>query len=197
MDASAEKAADALPDNWTWERFIVVDAGNGEIALHSKIHNKFIRMNSDGNMDASAEKDVDALPDNWTWERFKLVDAGNGDIALHCAIHNKFIRMNADGNMDVSAEKAADALPPADQWTWERFTPVIVDLFPPTPAPTAPPTPAPTPAPGTLPIGAEVALHSSIHNKFIRMHSDGNMDASAEKAADALPDNWTWERFIV
>ena len=43
------------PKEWTWERFTVVDAGNGEIALHNTWHNRFVRMNTDG-MDASAVK---------------------------------------------------------------------------------------------------------------------------------------------
>ena len=39
-------------EEWTWERFTVVDAGNGEIALHNTFHNRFVRMNQEG-MDAS------------------------------------------------------------------------------------------------------------------------------------------------
>ena len=46
MDASSIMGMD-IPDGWTWERFTVVDAGNGEIALHSTIHNRFVRMNLD------------------------------------------------------------------------------------------------------------------------------------------------------
>ena len=32
---------DQMPWGWSWERFTVVDAGNGQIALHSAYHNRF------------------------------------------------------------------------------------------------------------------------------------------------------------
>ena len=35
MDGSGHKGKDELPSDWTWERFHVVDAGNGEIAFWS------------------------------------------------------------------------------------------------------------------------------------------------------------------
>ena len=30
MDGSMQIAADQLPNNWEWERFTLVDAGNGQ-----------------------------------------------------------------------------------------------------------------------------------------------------------------------
>ena len=47
MDGSDTKDADQLPDDWNWERFRVVDAGDGQIALHNSIDNRFVRMNYD------------------------------------------------------------------------------------------------------------------------------------------------------
>merc|ERR1719409_1308244 len=178
-----------IPADWTWERFFVVDGGNGLIALWSAIHNRFVRMNANGNMDGSGHMGRDNLPADWTWERFSVVDGGNGQIALHSAIHNRFVRLNADGNMDTTPPTNRDALP-AD-WTWERWS-VKITIPPPTPA-----APPPPPAMGPLPIGAEVALHSSIHNRFMRLHSNGNMDGSGHMARDNLPADWTWERFSV
>ena len=52
------------------------------VAFHSKIHDRFVRMNGNGNMDGSDHKGMDELPPDWTWERFKVVDAGNDEIAL-------------------------------------------------------------------------------------------------------------------
>ena len=42
-DAERE-LADGLPRGWYWERFVVVDAGNGEIALHNSAHNRFLGL---------------------------------------------------------------------------------------------------------------------------------------------------------
>ena len=39
-----EKAANELPRGWDGERFTIVDAGGGLIALHSKNNNRFIKM---------------------------------------------------------------------------------------------------------------------------------------------------------
>merc|ERR1719271_1732885 len=171
MDGSGHKGSNELPADWTWERFHVVDAGNGEIALWSEIHGKYIRMHENGNMDASGSKGKDSLPSDWTWERFKVVDGGNGQWALWNPIHNRYMRINSDGNMDGSGHKGPDELP--SEWTWERFAVVVVQ---PAGGAAAPVTPA---APfGPLEPGSIVALHSQIHNRFVRMNSNGNMDGS-------------------
>jgi len=191
MDGSGHKGKDELPSDWTWERFHVVDAGNGEIALWSEIHGKYIRMHENGNMDASGSKGKDELPSDWTWERFKVVDGGNGQWALWNPIHNRYMRINSDGNMDGSGHKGPDELP--SDWTWERFAVVVVQ-----PAGAAAPAPAAAASPfGPLEPGSIVALHSEIHNRFVRMNSNGNMDGSGHKGKDELPSDWTWERFHV
>jgi len=120
MDGSGHMAMNDLPAYWTWERFFVVDGGNGQIALWSASHNRFVRMNANENMDGSEPMGRDMLPAHWTWERFSVVDAGNGQIALHSPIHNRFVRLNANGNMDTTPPTNKDALP-AD-WTWERWS---------------------------------------------------------------------------
>eukprot|EP00747_Dinoflagellata_sp_TGD_P031070 gnl/TRDRNA2_/TRDRNA2_135053_c0_seq1.p1 gnl/TRDRNA2_/TRDRNA2_135053_c0~~gnl/TRDRNA2_/TRDRNA2_135053_c0_seq1.p1 ORF type:complete len:723 (+),score=125.29 gnl/TRDRNA2_/TRDRNA2_135053_c0_seq1:138-2171(+) len=127
MDGSGEHAWGSLPDGWTWERFVVVDAGKGEFAFHSEIHNRFIRMHQNVKMDNSGTKDFNKLPAGWTWERFVPVEVGDGKIALHSRIHGRFIRLRADNNLaDGSDKKQRNALPPG--WTWERFQ--VLDLGP-------------------------------------------------------------------
>ena len=44
VDSSTPHGADFLPDSWAWERFTVVDGGNGQIALHNAANNRFVRM---------------------------------------------------------------------------------------------------------------------------------------------------------
>ena len=38
-------------------------------------------------------------------------------------------------------------------------------------------------------------FRSEIHNRYIRMHANGNMDVSDTKGKHELPSGWTWERF--
>ena len=143
-----------FPSAWTWERFRVVDAGNYDIALHCGIHNRFVRMNSNGDMDFSEPRNWNDFPSGWTWERFSVVDAGNGEIALHSGIHNRFVRMNNGADMDASSHQSYADLPSG--WTWERFRPVMT----------------------MLPIGSIIGLHSTAHNRFVRMNGNGRMDAT-------------------
>merc|ERR1711988_1799228 len=68
MDASSKRDANDLPSNWAWERFTVVDAGNGQIALHNSRLNRFVRMDGTEDtathprMDASSKRDANDLP---------------------------------------------------------------------------------------------------------------------------------------
>ena len=118
MVRSSSVGYDNFPEGWTWEKFAVVDAGDGKIALHSLKFNHFVSLNGDGDLYASPHKAASHLPSGWTWQMFRPVYAGNGMIALHNAIHNRFIRMTG-GTMDGSGVKGDNDLP--DDWHWERF----------------------------------------------------------------------------
>jgi len=78
MGASEPQSWNSFTSHWKWERFRVVDAGNGEIALHCARFNRFVKMHSDGYMEYSVEKNWHDFPSEWTWERFRVVDAGKG-----------------------------------------------------------------------------------------------------------------------
>eukprot|EP00439_Symbiodinium_sp_Y106_P072900 s810_g13.t1 len=172
MDASGPR--DDFPFEWTWERFTVVDAGNGEIALHNTWHNRFVRMNTDG-MDASAVKAASDLPAGWSWERFTVVYGGNGTIALHSRIHNRFVEVSDLGVAFRSITKDASDLPAA--MIFARFRVLQVKPF--------------------LEPGSVVGLHCARWNRFLRMNDQADMDFSAHKAADQMPWDWSWERFTV
>ena len=43
-DLDSSPSGPSLADTWTLERFRVVDAGNGMIALHSHAYNKYLLM---------------------------------------------------------------------------------------------------------------------------------------------------------
>merc|ERR1711988_225569 len=86
MDRSGVKAAKDIPPyaQWPWERFTVVDGGNGQIALHSPHFNRYVRMNPNTDVDLSSVKGANELPAPgvWPWERFYEVDGQDGSIAL-------------------------------------------------------------------------------------------------------------------
>lgn len=71
----------------TWEKFDVVDAGNGAIALRAEANNKYVSAwINETNSPLRATADiVDA------WEKFQWVDAGGGNIALKSVANGKYI----------------------------------------------------------------------------------------------------------
>ena len=165
-----------IPYDWSWERFTVVDAGNGQIAWHNSKFNRFVRM-SPGGMDASANKAANLLPAEWAWERFTPVNVGQGEIALHNSAQNRYISL-FDGVVDYSSIQNVSGIP--DSWLGERWQVVQVTPY--------------------LKPGSVVALHCTNLNRFLRMNQVNgmaDMDRSNIKNADQLPNNWAWERFTV
>jgi hypothetical protein len=147
------------------------------VALHSRCHNRFVRVDENGEVDSKGGiRDVDALPDAWEWERFEVrqltADANirreyggssnnsrNGFqapgmqpgtvMALHSPAHQRFIRMMGD-RVDTGGGNMGSADLP-DDWHSERFT--VVDAG-----------------------HGEVSLHSSSHGRFVRMAGE-SLDA--------------------
>jgi len=140
------------------------------IALHSKYHSRFVRMNDRVDMSSSAPRSADDLPASWTWERFEVIDAGNKEIALHSAAHNRFVRMHNNGKMKATKLLGRDGLPPG--YSKDRFT--VVDAG-----------------------NGQIALHNEHHNRFVMMHKSLNMISSKRRSAYNLPSHWAWERFTV
>ena len=64
-----------LPREWSSERFTLVDAGDGLVALHSAVHNRFVRLDDRSSVSAKGGvRDCDSLPDCWGSERFRILD---------------------------------------------------------------------------------------------------------------------------
>jgi len=80
----------------------VVDAGNGEVALHSKSHNRYIRLLGSGVMDASSHKAADQLPDGWDSERFTPVIVSYPESPTAVAISVVTIGSSGDNKKCVS-----------------------------------------------------------------------------------------------
>ena len=100
MHFSEEKDANFdMPDWWTFERFTVVDAGNGQIALHNALHNRYVKMGPNGDMTVSPVRNLhDPFPHDWFSERFTVLSAHDifdGVIGLHNSAHGRMLRMTA------------------------------------------------------------------------------------------------------
>ena len=104
MDTSTPVSFDNLPANWEWEKFVVVDAGRGQIALHNTETNRFCRM-SGSDMDSGNPTDVDKLNPKWAYEPFTVVSAWDGEIGLYNTHHKRFMRMEP-GDMGISHDVA-------------------------------------------------------------------------------------------
>merc|ERR1719191_818335 len=180
MDRSPPRDWGSIPNDWDWERFQVVDAGQGEVAFHSPIHNRFIRLRENADMDASDLKAPNQLPGDWTWERFTAVGTNDGQVAFHSGRHNRFMRMRDNNRMDGSDTRAAHDIP--DGWTWERFK--VLDLG----LKGEPLQPL---------IGHMVAIYCPQHGRYVRMNKDGDMDVSPPRGYGSIPDDWDSERFLV
>ncbi|CAE7746647.1 unnamed protein product [Symbiodinium sp. CCMP2456] len=124
MDRSDPTGGKHWQPGWFWEEFQVVDAGNGEVALHNAHWNRFVKLwHGDGiNSDVSASdpKNASDLPANWLWERFQVVPTEDGVIALHNAEHNRFLTMNTQGIVGSPPKNPQD-LPGPTEWAWERW----------------------------------------------------------------------------
>ncbi len=95
-----------------WEKFQVVNAGNGTIALKAVAHNKIVSA------DLNASPDRPLLANRATalaWEKFVWIDNADGTISLKCDANGKY----------VSAEKTTTDRPlQADRaaiGAWEKF----------------------------------------------------------------------------
>ena len=123
MDSSPPASFDNLPANWLWEKFVVVDAGRGQIALHNTKTNRFCRM-SGSDLDSGNPTDVDKLSPKWAYEPFTVVaDGGIGEVALYNTYHKRFARM-AGGDM-VRSDKMEKLGPPSEN-RWLVFKPKLV-----------------------------------------------------------------------
>jgi hypothetical protein len=113
-----------LPGGWSFEKFVVVDAGGGKIALWNAHHKRMIKMSNHRYLMRSPHVGSAKLPGGWGAETFKVVDAGNNEVAFWNPHFKRFMRMPSGGNMDRSPYQKFGELP--HNWSWERFTVVCV-----------------------------------------------------------------------
>lgn len=161
-------SATELPANWVWERFRVVDAGGGRIALYSVALKRFLRMTPKDAPKGVIALDVDSslsatsqLPADWGWERFTVDVRGPWLVALSNHTPSLFISPPGPSPaFDLSASTTAGVylvtvLSPAAT-TAPTTTPPPATPPPTTPPPTTPPPTTPPPTTPPAPVTTEV-----------------------------------------
>lgn len=94
----------------TWEKFTVVDAGNGYIALKAMANNLYVSAwTATTNSPLQARATVVS-----TWEMFKWVDDGGGFISIQAAANNDYVSTWNDPNQPLEARATTIN-------TWERY----------------------------------------------------------------------------
>jgi hypothetical protein len=93
-----------------WERFLVVDAGNGNIALRAQANNQYVCAENGGNSALIANRTAVGL-----WESFAEVNAGNGKVALRALVNSRYVCAENAGANPLIANRTAIG-------GWESFT---------------------------------------------------------------------------
>ena len=113
-----------LQSHWRyWERFLIVDAGHGEIALYNARHGRFLKLSADESASGGGELNSDELPprEECGLERWVFVPAPDESWALYHPCTKRFLRMEDNLNVNGSVSEVAtkNDLPAA--WTHERW----------------------------------------------------------------------------
>lgn len=97
-----------------WEKFTVVDAGNGLVALKATVNGKHVAAENAGGSPLIANRDAIG-----PWERFRWINLGNGQIALQAVVNNRYVTTEGGGISPLIANR--DVIGP-----WETFVFEIV-----------------------------------------------------------------------
>jgi hypothetical protein len=111
---TAEDAgADPLIANRTavglWERFDVIDAGNGDIALRAQANGRYVTAENAGADPLIANRTAVGL-----WETFTLVTNPNGTVSLLAKVNGKYVTAEDAGKSPLIANRTSIG-------PWEQF----------------------------------------------------------------------------
>jgi hypothetical protein len=97
---------DAVGD---WEKFFVIDLGNGEVALRANANQRLVCADSAGASALIANRGAVGQ-----WEAYQWIDMGNGNFALQSAANGKFVTAESGGAQPLIANRDAVG-------AWETF----------------------------------------------------------------------------
>lgn len=105
-----------------WEKFVIEDAGNGQVALKAVVNNDYVCADNSGSSPLIANRSTAG-----DWEKFTIEAAAGGKIALKANANGKYVCAEDSGNGNLIAR--SDSI-----GAWEKF-----DLFVNPTNPTSPP----------------------------------------------------------
>jgi hypothetical protein len=97
-----------------WEKFKVVDAGDGNIVLQAIVNGKFVCAENYGNSSLIARS-----TNVGTWETFQWIVNTDGTISLKAIINGKYVTADNFGNSPLIAQASVID-------TWEKFNVTIL-----------------------------------------------------------------------
>ncbi|CAE7515684.1 unnamed protein product [Symbiodinium sp. CCMP2592] len=104
-----------------WEKFEVVDAGDGEVALWNPTFKAFVQIEN-GDAKASPPIYPRQLTTIWPSCRFQVVPTGDGTIALHNPAETQFLAMRMEpGAAGILTTGHTIQSLPETATSWERF----------------------------------------------------------------------------
>jgi hypothetical protein len=92
-----------------WEKFRVVDAGNGLIALQAVVNNGYVSAENAGALPLIANRSAIS-----TWERFRWINNADGSVSLQSFVSNSYVSAENAGASPLIANRDGIG-------DWERF----------------------------------------------------------------------------
>jgi len=160
------------PADWIWERFTVIDAGAGEIALHHQRTNSFLGVNAHGAYGIYAP--ASQLPAGWLDQRFEVVTISSGYFGLFNRHSQNFLSVGPH-HATYLFHSPTKHLPPGH--THQQFRAQLIEP--------------------RLKPGAIVALYNTIHQKYMRMNHGGMEVSGVHPHPTQFSHTWHAEQFIV
>jgi hypothetical protein len=97
----------------TWEKFDIVDAGGGFVALRSMMNNLYVAAEADGQLKARSSS-------IGNWEKFQFVKQADGYFGLKANANGKYVA--AVASTTNSPLKAQSGSVSSATTSWEKFS---------------------------------------------------------------------------
>ncbi|MFB6453831.1 M57 family metalloprotease [Chitinophaga sp. Hz27] len=96
-----------------WEKFKVIDAGNGLIALQAIVNNSYACADNAGASPMIANRSAINI-----WEKFRWINNSDGTISIQAFVNNSYISAENSGADPLIANR--EAIGPWEKFTWQQ-----------------------------------------------------------------------------
>jgi alpha-L-fucosidase 2 len=116
--SAANAGASALIANATavgaWEKFDLIDLGNGNVALRAQVNGKYVCAEGAGAQNLIANRDAAG-----SWETFRRVNNSNGTVSFMATVNSRYVVAENGGAAPLIANRTAIG-------PWEQFDLIAV-----------------------------------------------------------------------